>query len=151
MTHLRALWCAWTELICQSLYNLSHLTQSENEFSGTVLFCKFFRNRTILLRPKLMRFYFDSLYIEHVHLYEVIVPITRITKNWVVNFICTQSTSMNRLNSGITFFGITFSVSDFITGGCYLVGKWLWRRHPMWSEPLFSRDFELFKIRESAL
>jgi len=35
-----------------------------------------------------------------------------------------------------------------VRGGAYLVGKWLWMRHSMWSQPLFSRDFELEKIRE---
>ena len=69
------------------------------QFSGTVLVCEFFRNSTILLRPKLMRFYFDTLYIEHGHLYEVIVPITRIcSKSWAVKFICTRSTSVMQLN-----------------------------------------------------
>lgn len=56
------------------------------QFSGTVLVCQFFRNSTILLRPKLMRFYFDSLYIEHGHLYEV--PITRtFVKIWHVIYL----------------------------------------------------------------
>ena len=42
------------------------------QFLRTVLFCQFYRNSTILLQPKLMRFYFDPLYIEHGRLYETI-------------------------------------------------------------------------------
>ena len=71
----------WIEIVQIESFDSARKIQ----FSGTVLVCEFFRKSTIPLRLKLMRFYFDSLYIEHGHLYEVIVPITRIfAKNWAV-------------------------------------------------------------------
>ena len=48
----------------------------------------------------------------------------------------------------VQIFQLRYHMIATCMGGCFLVGKWLWTRHSMWSDPLLSRDFELEKIRE---